>query len=329
MGFQARKSFKVMPGVRMTVSKGGLSTSVGVKGARVTRGASGRVTRSVGIPGSGVYHTKSLGSGTSRSRKPMPTATEPPKPGFTSPKWEKELYKAVTEQLFDEFPRIASAHPEAGFIASALEGLTSAAGGGRNDRALTVLQWVWDHGGQIEDHPFAAKYLTPMFVKVGVAQGVLAELPFSRDAVGLALVELLQEAGNIKGAIQVAESLDPSQIAAVSLAELYVESLRYDDVVDLTNGVQNNDDASALLMTYRGLALRELGHHTAAREALKEALKSKAREAGIRHLALLERSRSYQAENRNAQARKDLERIFAEDSDFPGIREALATSETD
>lgn len=120
-----------------------------------------------------------------------------------------------------------------------------------------------------------------------------------------------------------AEQLDPSQIAAVSLAELYVESLRYEDVVDLTNGIQNNDDASALLMTFRGLALRELGHHTAAREALKEALKSKSSDAGIRHLALLERSRSYESENKRAQARKDLERILAEDSDFPGIREAI------
>jgi tetratricopeptide (TPR) repeat protein len=189
-----------------------------------------------------------------------------------------------------------------------------------------VLQWVWDHGGRIEEHPFAAKYLTSMFVKVGVAQGVQADLPFSRDAVGLALVELLQGAGNIRAAIQVAENLDPSQIAAVSLAELYVESLRYDDVVDLTTGIQNNDDASALLMTFRGLALRELGHHTAAREALKEALKSKARDGGIRHLALLERSRSYQAEGKNAQARKDLERILAEDSNFPGIRESLGSS---
>ena len=221
-----------------------------------------------------------------------------------------------------DLPRIASPYPEVQFVAGALEGL-AAVGEGRDDRALSILQWVWDHGGRVEDHPFATKYLTASTVTVGVAQGVEASLPFGRDAVGLALVELLQDKGNVPAAVEVAEGLDPSQIAAVSLAELYVESLRYDDVVDLTTGIQNEDDATALLLTFRGLALRELGHHTAAREALKEALKSKARDARIRHLALLERSRSYQAENKNAQARKDLERILAEDSNFPGIREAL------
>jgi len=37
MVFAARKGFKVMPGVRMTVSKVGMSTSALVRGARVTR----------------------------------------------------------------------------------------------------------------------------------------------------------------------------------------------------------------------------------------------------------------------------------------------------
>jgi len=322
MGFQARKSFKVMPGVRMTVSKGGISTSAGVRGARVTRTASGRVTRTVGVPGSGMSHTKTIGGSARTQSAPAPSAPEPPKPGFTAPKWDKELHKALAQNNLQDLPRIASTYPEVQFVAGALEGL-AAVGEGREDRALTILQWVWEHGGHVEDHPFATKYLTASTVTVGVAQGVEASIPFGRDAVGLALVELLQDNGDVASAITVAEGLDPSQIAAVSLAELYVESLRYNDVVDLTTGIQNQDDASALLVTFRGLALRELGHHTAAREALKEALKSKARDAGIRHLALLERSRSYQAENKNAQARKDLERILAADSNFPGIREAI------
>jgi hypothetical protein len=42
-------------------------------------------------------------------------------------------------------------------------------------------------------------------------------------------------------------------------------------------------------VTFRGIALRELGHHAAAREAFKEALKSKSRDSVIRHQALMER----------------------------------------
>lgn len=139
---------------------------------------------------------------------------------------------------------------------------------------------------------FATKYLAASTITVGVAQGVTVSMPFGRDVIGLALVELLQDTGNVAAAITVAEQLDPSQIAAVSLAELYVEAHRFDDVVDLTNGMQNDDDPSALLVAFRGVAFRQLGHHTAAREAFKEATKSKSRDAGIRHFALLERSSS-------------------------------------
>lgn len=44
----------------------------------------------------------------------------------------------------------------------------------------------------------------------------------------------------------------------------------------------------------------------------------------IRHRALLERARTYLAENKRAMARKDLERIMAEDSNYEGLRELLA-----
>lgn len=235
----------------------------------------------------------------------------------------KELHKAIAQGRMEELPRIASTYPEAATVASALEGIDARANGSET-RALEILQWVWDHGGQIESHPFAVKYLGAAQITVGVAQGVTATLPFGRDAVGLTLVELLQDVGNLPGAVAVAEGLDPCQIAAVSLAELYVEAGRHDDVVDLTNGITNTDDASALLLTFRGQAFRQLGLQSAARESFKEALKSKARDASIRHLALLERSRSYQADNKIAMARKDLEKILAEDSTVAGVREAIS-----
>lgn len=325
MGFTARKSFKVMPGVRMTVSKSGVSTSAGVRGARVTRGASGRVTGTVGIPGSGIRHTQTLGGSSSRSRPtsaPAPSQAAPAKPGFTAPKWEKELHKAVTEGRYGDLPQIAQSHPEVAPLAAALEGIV-AFSNGDHARAIEVLGWVWRTHARIEDHPFTRKYLASSTVTLGVADGVTAVLPLSRDAVGLALAELNQDAGNLSQAIATVEALDPSAIAAVSLAELYVEAARYDEVVNLTNGITNNDDASALLVTFRGIALREQGHHTAAREAFKEALKTKTRDAAIRHRALLERAGSYTTEGKASMARKDLERVLAEDSNYPGVQQAL------
>ena len=46
--------------------------------------------------------------------------------------------------------------------------------------------------------------------------------------------------------------------------------------------------------------------------------------AELRHLALLERSRNYAEQGKKSLARKDLERILAEDSTFDGVLEQLA-----
>jgi tetratricopeptide (TPR) repeat protein len=73
----------------------------------------------------------------------------------------------------------------------------------------------------------------------------------------------------------------------------------------------------------RGVALREVGHFDAARDAFKEALKSKKREPVVRHRALLERARCCEAEGKRAGARKDLELILAEDSSYPGLQDSL------
>ena len=59
MGFRFRKSFKVAPGVRLNVGKKSTSVSFGGKGVRHTISSTGRRTSSIGVPGSGLYYTKS------------------------------------------------------------------------------------------------------------------------------------------------------------------------------------------------------------------------------------------------------------------------------
>jgi hypothetical protein len=58
--------------------------------------------------------------------------------------------------------------------------------------------------------------------------------------------------------------------------------------------------------------------------ALKEALRSRSRAAPIRHLALAERAQNYLGQGKEGMARKDLERILAEDSTYEGVREQLS-----
>lgn len=91
MGFRFRKSFKIAPGVRVNLGKKSVGISAGVKGARVSVNSSGRVTKSVGIPGTGISYVKTskiggAGSGGGKeppsSQTPLPTPQpQPNKPG--------------------------------------------------------------------------------------------------------------------------------------------------------------------------------------------------------------------------------------------------------
>ncbi|MHA3059661.1 DUF4236 domain-containing protein [Acinetobacter sp. ANC 4636] len=57
MGFNFRKSIKIAPGVKLNISKRGVSSvSVGTKGARVSVSKKGTRT-TVGIPGSGLSYS--------------------------------------------------------------------------------------------------------------------------------------------------------------------------------------------------------------------------------------------------------------------------------
>jgi hypothetical protein len=56
MGFRFRRSIRLLPGIRVNLSKSGASASVGVRGAHVTVGH-GKVRETVGLPGSGLSHT--------------------------------------------------------------------------------------------------------------------------------------------------------------------------------------------------------------------------------------------------------------------------------
>ena len=57
MGFRFSRHFKIAPGIRLNISKSGLSTSVGTKGAWFTVGSKGTRT-TVGIPGTGISYTE-------------------------------------------------------------------------------------------------------------------------------------------------------------------------------------------------------------------------------------------------------------------------------
>lgn len=291
------ESIRLAPGVRLNVTKRGLGVSAGAGGVRYSAHSSGRRTVSArsGIPGVTYQKTVSGGQRTPASRRrgapqlraPQAQPSAPSKPGLFAPKGENQLYKSIRDDDVKLMKQVGEEHedfrvPAWSFAAIKLMNSEPAV-------ASQLLEAVFATGRDPSEHPFVVKYLAT-HLTLNIAQGVTAELPINRDAVGLALAELRQEAGNIPGAIDVVEQLEPTTYAAVSLAELYIPAGRYADVVELTDGMHNEDDATALLLCFRSTALREEGHNDAAHEALKEALRSRSRAAPIRHHALAERA---------------------------------------
>lgn len=61
MGLNFRKSIRVGKYFKINISKSGIGYSAGVKGARVTVGAKGRTTATIGVPGTGISYTQTIG----------------------------------------------------------------------------------------------------------------------------------------------------------------------------------------------------------------------------------------------------------------------------
>lgn len=78
MGFRMRKSFKIMPGLRLNVSKSGVSATVGKAGACVNLSSRG-ARATVGVPGTGISYSTKLGGkkGQTQTLADMPPDTGP------------------------------------------------------------------------------------------------------------------------------------------------------------------------------------------------------------------------------------------------------------
>ncbi|HYB99004.1 MAG TPA: DUF4236 domain-containing protein [Candidatus Limnocylindrales bacterium] len=69
MGFRFQRRIKLFPGVRLNFSAGGISTTVGIRGAGVTFGKRG-VHMNVGIPGTGLSYRTQIGTPPARRTSP-------------------------------------------------------------------------------------------------------------------------------------------------------------------------------------------------------------------------------------------------------------------
>ncbi len=69
MGFRFRKNIKICKGLKVNINKNSISLTAGSKGAKYTVNSKGKKTASVGVPGTGLYYTKSTSSSPSKNKK--------------------------------------------------------------------------------------------------------------------------------------------------------------------------------------------------------------------------------------------------------------------
>lgn len=109
MGFRFRKSFGAGP-FRATISKSGISTSFGVKGARVTKKANGNTMTTLGIPDTGLSYVSEKSN-----KKQTKTAAAAKTPKNTGGSYAMN-YDVANRFNYVDDPNVADAPKKAGFL---------------------------------------------------------------------------------------------------------------------------------------------------------------------------------------------------------------------
>jgi hypothetical protein len=209
MALRMRRSIGIGGGMRVNVSRKSVGLSGGVRGARYSVNSSGRRTRTVGIPGTGVSHVSSSGGGgRSSGSRPQPRATATPaKPGVMAPKYEKAFYKGVEalvaghhEAALGHF-REASERDTSDKSASddLLAGLTTLQAGD-HEAAIPFLEKVVASDVPLPDE-LVLKYAPGLVMSITVTENVSVESEPSSLFAVLALVECYQRVDRTEEAI--------------------------------------------------------------------------------------------------------------------------------
>ena len=349
MGIRFRKSVRIAPGVRLTVSKTGIGVSAGVRGARYSVHSSGRRTKTVGIPGTGVSHVStSYGGSRSRGSARSAPAAAPvavtarqaaaalPKAGLFASASEKRYRdglvaylsgdKAAAGQAFEAAvaaePNATSAHL---FAAISLTDDVDLPRVIRHLEAVITSDQPWPD-------KFLAKLLghaTELGIDVKITELISARVPLDHMGASLLLAEAYQLANRLEEAIGLVQQLheaNPGDRAIrLSLADLLLADGDYEGVVETAAGVTNDDDLSVALLHMKAAALSALGHGTAAVDTFKEALaKTANRDESLLHAVRYDRALTFEQLGERAKAKADLERLYAADPHYQDVAERLA-----
>ena len=253
--FRFFRRFSILPGLKLNMSKSGLSTTLGDGGAQITAGPRG-VRRTFGLPGTGLYYT-STGSSGARSG----VAAEEPGAYVPSISGLRRLFTSRDHLAFvDAIGLLVSGAPE--------EAAEVASQGGHPD--CQILAAVLGHSlpayraareRAIELGDLFHRYDVVDNVNVPITEYLSVELPVGSDACMLGIAYL----ADCEETARKLCSVEPDALAPrIALARILIKDMsgiaRINEIIELTHGVEVTDgpmEAQAVL--YRAMALRALG----------------------------------------------------------------------
>lgn len=351
MSLRFRRSVQIAPGVKLNLTKTGLGLTAGVRGAHYSVNTSGRVTRSVGIPGTGLYYQDRRSAARPAAARGRPAAARAaaapaapavppvalvPRPGLLASGAERAYHRGVlayfagdkpaTLAAFEEAlahdPSATSAHLFAGVAASNLDD-------GR--RAAAHLEAVVASPAGLPDR-LQAKYLPArvfsLSLAVRITEAVTARPPVSELAAALMLAEVYQEQGRLEEAIGVVNQIHeaaPSPLVRLSLCDLLLADGDYAGVVETAAGVANESDVELEILHIRAAAQVALDQRTGALDSFRAALaRTAGRDPGLLLAVRYDRALALERFGQHGKARADLERVYAADPGYEDVAARLA-----
>ena len=345
MGLRFRQSMKLMPGVRLNFSKETVGLSFGVPGMRYTMNSKGRRTLSTGIPGTGIYNIDTLSSGrTSRSSRssssdedqeyvaPEPNVT----PSLFARKHEraffafmKDIYGGsddVRDSATDSLSKAEALALKFPLLKEPLDAmifLQAAADDATVEVANRMGAVVWANRDAVFNNVISIKYFKGISPSFPITRGINSSGIYNLQSFGFLWAESLQGDAKYQEAIDVLAELNPDQLVGIALADVEITMGDFDGAIETTEDIENEDDATAIMLILRGIAFRGKDLDDASLECFRRALASKKRSEGVLHRALFERSITYTKVGKKAMARKDLEKILVDDPSAEHVNEAL------
>lgn len=251
------------------------------------------------------------------------------RPSPLAPGWEAPLIRLIRSGApASELHEATAGSPEGSRLAAVIELVRDALPHTEDDRALRLAAWLvrvrYDPGAD----PFLRRYGIVLSAHLPLSAGLDVDVPLDATALRLLYAELAA-ADDPAGATAAVEALEPSTLAASTLASLYRARRRWNDLAQFSAPVLNVDAASAAVLIRRGVALRELGLIRGALEAFDQVVRpnvTSARPIELRVEALFERASTHLADGRRAPARRDLERVLAQYPESTEAQELMAAA---